>query len=162
MNYDVLEIARYVVNYCNEHNYDITNLKLQKILYFIQANFLVNKGVGNPCFSAEIEAWSFGPVVPEVYREFKKYGNAQIPLIEKYFSFDKKNVLASCLKNYVNPFIDINDQILTNEMIDECSEYSASKLVEITHGQTPWKAVYVYNMNNVISKQSIYDYFVEE
>lgn len=43
MNYDVKEVCRHIINYSNEHNYDISNLKLQKLLYFIQANFLVKK-----------------------------------------------------------------------------------------------------------------------
>lgn len=43
MSYNVLEICRHVINYDNEHDYGISNLKLQKVLYFIQACFLINK-----------------------------------------------------------------------------------------------------------------------
>ena len=63
--YSVLDVAKYVIFYSNEKKYDISNLKLQKILYFIQAEFLVSEN--EPCFYEEIEAWNFGPVVPEVY-----------------------------------------------------------------------------------------------
>lgn len=38
--YDVLDIARFVINYCNDREYDISNLRLQKLLYFIQAYYL--------------------------------------------------------------------------------------------------------------------------
>lgn len=34
---------------------------------------------GQPCFKEEIEAWDFGPVVPEVYHEFKIFGSSDIP-----------------------------------------------------------------------------------
>ena len=37
MGYDVLEVCRHVINYSNEKEYGISNLKLQKVLYFIQA-----------------------------------------------------------------------------------------------------------------------------
>ena len=50
--YNVLDIAKYVIYYCTKKGYLITNLKLQKILYFIQAIFLVN--TGSPCFKEEV------------------------------------------------------------------------------------------------------------
>ena len=75
--YNVLDVARYIIWYCKKKGYSISNLKLQKILYFVQAEFLVS--VGSPCFAEEIEAWDFGPVVPEVYHEFKIFGSADIP-----------------------------------------------------------------------------------
>ena len=162
MIYSALDIARYVVNYCNSNNYEISNLKLQKILYFIQANFVVEKGLENPCFYEQIEAWSFGPVIPEVYHEFKIFGNSQILPIEKYFSYNRKNILMSCMKKYENPFINVEDQRLADEMIDECENFSASQLVDITHRQRPWRMAYVYNMNNPITIESIYNYFTEE
>lgn len=43
MSYDVLEVCRHVINYSNEQDYGISNLKLQKVLYLIQAYFLIDK-----------------------------------------------------------------------------------------------------------------------
>ena len=65
MNYNVLDISRYIINYSNVKDYGISNLKLQKILYFVQAYFLIE--TGSPCFKEKIEAWDFGPVVPKAY-----------------------------------------------------------------------------------------------
>ena len=62
MAYSVIDISKYVVCYSNKKNYGITNLRLQKILYFIQAYFLKIKK--EPCFKENMEAWDFGPVVP--------------------------------------------------------------------------------------------------
>lgn len=45
MSYKVLDVCRHVINYSNEHDYGISNLKLQKVLYFIQAYFLTKKKV---------------------------------------------------------------------------------------------------------------------
>lgn len=50
----------------------ISNLKLQKLLYYVQGWHLGLYGV--PVFSEEIQAWIHGPVVPvifQTYREFK-------------------------------------------------------------------------------------------
>ena len=53
--YRALDIAHYIIQRCNTTNRTISNLKLQKILYFVQAEFLVTKN--QPCFVEEIQAW---------------------------------------------------------------------------------------------------------
>ena len=50
MSYDVLEVCRHVINYSNEQDYGISNLKLQKVLYLIQAYFLIDKTKNASCF----------------------------------------------------------------------------------------------------------------
>lgn len=142
--YHAVHVALYVIMRCNEMGRSISNLKLQKILYFLQAEFLVAKN--RPCFAENIEAWDFGPVVPEVYHKFKVYGGASIPYIGK---------------ETLPPFLE-QDQSLMNGIIDECSQYSASTLVEITHNQTPWKAAYRPYVNAVISNDSIKKFFSED
>lgn len=63
--YSAIDVARYIILYCKEKEYPISNLKLQKLLYSVQAQFLITKR--DPAFLEEIEAWDFGPVVPEVF-----------------------------------------------------------------------------------------------
>lgn len=143
--YKALTIARYIIEKCNDEKKSISNLKLQKILYFVQANFLVSKN--QPCFSEQIEAWDFGPVVPEVYHEYKIYGGASIP------AFFRDNAIS---------VISTNDKKLIDEMIDSCADYSASALVEITHNQSPWLEAYNKpGKNNVITNESIKNFFAE-
>ncbi len=92
MSYNVIDVCRHVINYSNEHDYGVSNLKLQKLLYFIQAYFLTNKKDNTPCFDEKIEAWDFGPVVPEAYHEYKQYGSGDIPNIESYILFDEDDI----------------------------------------------------------------------
>lgn len=142
--YSAIDVARYIIWYCKRWKYSISNLKLQKILYFVQANFLVS--VGTPCFEEEIEAWDFGPVVPEVYHEFKIFGSADIPK-------------AVCLN--AGEMILRKDKALINEIVEQCAKYPASVLVEITHRQAPWREAYEKYCNNIIEKNAIRDYFKE-
>ncbi|MCI8378628.1 MAG: DUF4065 domain-containing protein [Lachnospiraceae bacterium] len=131
------EVAKYIIAYCGQKGYSISNLKLQKILYFVQAEFLVATGM--PCFREEIEAWDFGPVVPEVYRQYKIFGSANIPT----FIIRGRMLL---------------DDGLINRMVDECAKYTLSQLVEITHNQTPW--IEANKMERrVIYKDTIENYF---
>lgn len=76
--YDVLEVSRHIINYSNRMRYGVSNLKLQKLLYFVQAYFLAFTESGAPCFKEKIEAWDFGPVVPNVYYYFCGYGAMKI------------------------------------------------------------------------------------
>ncbi len=75
-----IELAKYIVNKCVEDNHPITNLQLQKILYYIQREHL--RRYSSPAFIDPIEAWQFGPVVPEVYYEFCYYG--AMPIENRY------------------------------------------------------------------------------
>lgn len=159
MVYNVMDVARYVINYSNEQGYTISNLKLQKILYFIQAAFLVNRH--EPCFYENIEAWDFGPVVPEVYQEFRMYGSNTIPYINSYIDLSN-GIWESKRKEYSDNVFCSEDKAIINDMVDECSGYSAGQLVEITHNQDPWMKSYVKGWNNIITEDSIYNFFAKE
>ena len=159
--YSAEVIANYILGYYTvDKNTVINNFKLQKVLYFLQANHLVAKR--KPLFSDEIEAWDFGPVIPQVYYKWKAYGGAHIP-----FDLTKES------KTYKN-LIWEKDQEEINELLDELEPYSATSLLEIIHKQYPWRAAYYdpkfkvfYWEDNKLKKKKIitndllYDYFKE-
>lgn len=152
--YEALLIARFAINYSNKKEYGISNLKLQKILYFIQAYFLIT--VNKPCFSDSIEAWDFGPVVPVVYHEFKQFGSGNIPKIDSYFM---GNIFDVKVKKFNDSSIDDCDKRNIESVIDEFKDFSATDLVKLTHSQDPWKNAYVPFANNVITNESIKEFF---
>ena len=141
MPYNALDVAKYIIEQCDIKGKAISNLKLQKIMYFVQAKFLIE--TGDPCFNGRIEAWDFGPVVPEVYRKYKIYGSSSIPYIDDGDKVEFEN----------------NDKVLIDSVIDECVRYSASALVSITHQHTPWKEAYRTH-SRLISNDSIREYFL--
>ena len=71
MAYTAMQIAAEVVRQYHEKGKSITNLKLQKVLYYIQVKCLQKNGV--PAFEDNIEAWRHGPVVRDVYNAFCAY-----------------------------------------------------------------------------------------
>lgn len=107
-----LDIAKYIVSKCTADGRPISNLQLQKILYYIQVAFLKEKAM--PCFSDEIEAWMFGPVVRNVYIHFSTY--AAVPIIsldETYLPLceDDKRLIDSIVetKRKARPWELVND-----------------------------------------------------
>ena len=145
MMYSAETIAEYVIYYCDKKGKIMTNLKLQKILYFIQVNFLVT--IDNPCFKEDIFAWGFGPVIPEVYRKYKAYGSTHIPVLQ-----NKLNGI----------YISEKDKPWIDEIIDDCCEYSGHQLTQITLNQWPWIYAYYVSPTHIISHKSLLRYFKEE
>lgn len=150
--YNVLDIARFVINYCNDKGYSISNLRLQKLLYFIQAYYL---GVKNKAalFGEDFEAWDFGPVIPCVYHEYKSFGGNDIPKISSYF----KGIIPV---KYDANLISRADRNNITHVIELFRNISTSKMVSITHGQEPWIKAYNNALNKTIDKKDIKKYFV--
>lgn len=139
--YNAIDIARYVIFHENQAGKIISNLRLQKLLYFIQAQFLVAHH--EPCFSDRIEAWDFGPVVPNVYHEYKIFGSSNIPARQN----NNSNTICK------------NDCTLIDNILQQASKYSTSQLVSITHNQKPWKNAYTRIYDNEITNADILNYF---
>lgn len=79
MWYSALEVARYIISRCSSLNRPITNLKLQKMLYFVWVDFY--RETRRMLFGDNICAWQLGPVVPEVYYEYCSYAGTPIFLL---------------------------------------------------------------------------------
>lgn len=155
--YDVLDVCRYVINYSNDMEYGISNLKLQKILYFIQAYFLTT--LQKECFKEKIEAWSFGPVVPEAYRAYKQFGSGSIPKIFYVIEENPSNIWNSKVVRYDDEIISNSDKKRMELVVDKFADFSAADLVRLTHRQKPWIDAYIPHMNNEITSKAIKDYF---
>lgn len=157
--YPVRDVSHYIIVYSNKKDYGVSNLKLQKLLYFVQAFFLINDCP--PCFDEKIEAWDFGPVVPEVYREYKRFGGMDIPTIDYYVKFDKKNIW-NTERIYYEDIISNDDKEMIQAVVDKFAHCSATFLVNLTHNQDPWINAYVNGQRNEITKEDIKRYFEQE
>ena len=134
------DIAKYIVNKCTEEGCPISNLQLQKILYYIQRQFLqINK----EAFEDDIEAWQFGPVVPSVYYMYCGFGANPIR-----WTYDEKFEFED------------DDKFLVNAIIDQKRALNPWDMVRDTHGvNKAWYIVYKNGMgdHSIIPKQLIRD-----
>ena len=117
MAYKVKDIARYMIYKTNEMKSPISNLKLQKLLYFAWKNYY--KKYRNYLFNENFEAWQFGPVVRNVYYEYSAYGPMPIrsPLYQ----------------SYVGDWISNEDTEFLDKFLDEYKNKSVYELVQLTH-----------------------------
>lgn len=143
--YSAENVAKYLIYLAsrefvgdNKEREGITNLKLQKVLYFAQAYYLAK--FGKPLFAGNIEAWGLGPVVPEIYHKYKSFGSK--PIINEK---DESTVSE-------------NDKAIIQNVWDTFGGYSAKRLVDIAHAHTPWKDASTAP-NNVISHKALKEYY---
>ena len=139
----VFDVANFYIDIVMHSEDDqITNLKLNKLLYYAQGCCLSR--CGHPLFPDQIEAWEYGPVVPSVYRKYKVCGKSPIRSTdEEYdpavFSDTEKAILLDVMREY--------------------GQYTGSALVSMTHRPgTPWRQA-VENSTKIITQESMKDYF---
>lgn len=135
--YDALEIAKHIISKCFKEGVPVTNLRLQKLLYFIQLESY--KVYGKQLFNNDIAAWQFGPVVPDVYYKYSVY--AGMPILLQY---DNLN-LCNKVTNIVDDVIEKNKNI------------PIWKLVEITHKPNgPWDiTINKFGLRSIINSDLI-------
>lgn len=98
---NALELSKYIINYCLDNNHQITGLKLQKFLYFLQAYFWIEKKC--PCFYDTMVVSDIGPMVPEVYKKFQnaaitdRYELTSVPAEAEMI-----NDVIECVQYYTN------------------------------------------------------------
>ncbi|MBR2207494.1 MAG: DUF4065 domain-containing protein [Synergistaceae bacterium] len=137
----------YLMRKIQGKDYDLTPMKLQKLLYYCQGYSLAL--TGKPIFAEPIEAWEHGPVVDSVYQEYKKYRDNIIPVAEI---------------NEVNG-IDETIESVAQMVVDEKKWFSGYALSNATHKETPWLDTFgreaIFH-NDVISNEKIKKFFSDE
>lgn len=132
------QVADYFLSLQDEDAEDfISNLKLQKLVYYAQGFWLAL--YKDPLFNEEIEAWMHGPVIPTLYHHYKAFKSERIPVPE--------DMDFTC---YTRQHRELFDEIYALY-----GQYSAWKLREMTHNESPW----INNVNRVISHQDLTEYF---
>ena len=143
MRYHAMNVADYVISYSNDHNMPISNLKLQKLLYYIQAASLVE--TGNPAFTDKITAWRYGPVVESVYYAYRIHIN--------------KNIDHPTERDDPPQEIRTSDQLVFKKVINSYKKYDSFAMVRKTHSEKPWREV-SSRKGNEITVESIKEYYM--
>lgn len=119
------DIAQYYLMRASEDGDLITNLKMQKLVYYAYAWVLVRQNL--KLFADPIEAWPNGPVVPSLYHDLKQYKSMPIP------------------DEYISNSAELSDRIANSNFKDNLDavyeEYmpkAAFQLVALTHSERPW------------------------
>lgn len=140
--FNVQDIANYFLSLVDSSAQDcITNLKLQKLCYYAQGIFLAM--YGRRLFNENLQAWQHGPVVPSLYHKYKDKGDKGLS-VDKGFDI---NVLPQEIRDFFN------------DIYIEYGQYSAWRLRDMTHQESPWKQAYNKTKNDTISDDTMASFF---
>lgn len=138
----VTEVAEYFLSKVNSEYGDcISNLKLQKLVYYAQGFVLAI--TGKTLFNEDLLAWQHGPVVRSLYDEYKGYGADSITIPQE-FHF---------------PHLSANNELIEilDDVYDVYGQFSAWKLRDLSHlPGSPWARVQI---NEVLNLTDMYNYF---
>ena len=113
------EIAATIIDRCRARGItDVSNLKLQKLLYYAQAwNLALTE---EPLFSDTCEAWVHGPVVARVFGEYKS--NRWAPISDP-----------------LGPIVgDFGITAHIDSVLEAYGDLGATQLERLTHQERPW------------------------
>ena len=131
MPYSAASIANAFLNLAWQEKAVITQLKLQKLVYYAAGYY--SAAYNESLLDCSIEAWQHGPVVPSLYREFRNFGHEPITRFATVLDDDWDVIDAPIPSN--------DDRVMrvVNFVWRTYGGYSALELSEMTHAEgTPW------------------------
>ena len=122
LSFPAEKVAEWIIRRFAKLEECVTNLKLQKLLYYAQ-------GIGLGRYHTRIikedfYAWEHGPVVQEVYRKYKSSGSNALEI-------DSSVDITDLIENNL-----VTDVL--NETMGAYGKYAAWVLRDKTHGEPPW------------------------
>ena len=133
--YNAIDIAKYVIVKCMNDEKPITHLNLQKVLYFIQAEYLKN---GEQLFADDFHAWEFGPAIESVYVRYCSWGGNKIRTQYNDCDLDNK------IKFVIDPIIERKREKFPWDLVAESQANGSA-----------WENAYDIGKYAVIQKQWI-------
>ncbi len=142
---DSLQIANELIKRASDAGSPISNLALQKLLYFSQGWYLAL--ANERLIDDEFEAWRYGPVVPGVYHAFKIYLSNPIP--EDHLLAHHKASLTENENNFLDKIWDVYGKLPPHQ------------LVAISHDKDgPWRKVWDEDNSGQMNDDEIKKYFI--
>ena len=123
---------------------DLTNMKLQSLLYYAQGASL---GLtGKPLFRDQLVARPEGPIVESVYRAYKGFGSRAIDRINGEYNVDA----------FTPEEVDLLRQVM-----EIFADYRASALLRMSHAELPWQEAWQRGDGTPLRQETMRDYFQE-
>jgi len=126
-----LDIATIVLAHSDNTGDLVTNKKLQKLLYYIEA---WSQAYDMSLIDDNFEAWVHGPVVPAVYHEYKRFGYA--PIVTSYAPGESSSQRLGKLLS--SPDLTSEQKDILFAVLEQYSPMSSYQLEQLSHKEQPW------------------------
>ena len=153
--YDARAVANLMLDEADREGIKVTNLALQKLLYF--AHGIRLRQSKNPLVAGYFEAWEYGPVHPTVYRAFKPFGAESIN--SRAMGKDPLTGRARELQTPDDPSV----VQLVRDIIRSYGRLSPGRLVDLSHARnSPWHHIVDKARTDVALGMRIPDNVIQE
>ena len=135
MAYDAKAIANYFLERAKKEGQSLTQMKLHKLVYYAHGWHL---GItGKPLIDGSVEAWQYGPLIPDIRAEFQEFGSNPI---------DRLATTADDDWNLITPHVDVDDRetvALLDRVWKVYGDRTAAQLSAMTHETgSPWDIIW--------------------
>jgi uncharacterized phage-associated protein len=140
--YSAKAVANSIIDAALEKNIELTPMKIQKLVFYCHAWYMAF--FKTPLIKDEIQAWRYGPVIPELYYEFKDAGDESITKKATDLVFSETGDFSDSI-NLITPDVpleDIDTWRILNESMRVYGKFTAIQLSNLTHmpGE-PWAVI---------------------
>ena len=145
-------IANSILKIAQDSGSQLTNMQLQKLVYFAHGWHLALKG--EPLLADAVKAWNFGPVIPPLYNSLKKFGNGVVTEL-----INRKDPETSDALIPQEPESEFVKQLLVR-VWQVYGRMTGAQMSYLTHQDgTPWDTVWKKEKFSVIPNELIRDHF---
>lgn len=123
---DVLRITSYIINKSKKLHIPITNLRLQKLLYFVAVEF-INEYNGYP-FNEKFEEWKLGAVIKTVYGEYMLNGSGSINKLSNTLHFEDGKFI---FKEVPEAYLSIKEKQIIDDLILRFKNFGDFEIVDL-------------------------------
>lgn len=133
---DIVHDSYYLVNLFKKAGKPVTQLQIQKIMYFFEAYYMCEKNV-DQLYECNFNAWMFGPVAIPLHKEYKMFEGRPIVLTEE--------------KENIGNKIDKEKRKIIDYVFEVFGELTPQQLVNLTHQVgSPWHKKWLDNEKKVV------------
>ena len=146
--HDSRSIANRILGIRMDENKPLTVMQLIKLVY-IADGWAVSL-LGRPLAKTDPQAWQYGPVYPELYRAFRRFGPNPVTA---------PATIAGTDVAYAEEFAEDEIDVIRS-VVESYGKLSAYQLSDLTHQPgTPWSAAYANGVYSPISIAQIKAHF---
>lgn len=129
MAYDARSVANEFLKQAQQNGQTLTNMQLQKLVYIAHGYSLAI--LHKPLIKQNVEAWRFGPVIPDLYHALRQYGAGVVTQPINLFPAEQPSE---------------TDRVLVTNVLNAYGRFSGTQLSTMTHKEgTPWREIYQPN-----------------
>lgn len=142
--YSSFDVSKKILELASYDGQQLSPMKLIKLVYIMHGWHLGIKGT--PLINDSIQAWQYGPVIPELYHVIKRFGTESVDpnLIDLY----SKKTLSAETSGFVE------------SLWPSYKDMSAIELSALTHiDGSPWSETYNGEYYKPISNETIQSYY---